>query len=173
MSTPTAKVIRGGEEQTINSNDVVVGDLIVMDAGDLVPADLRIVQSNSLTVQEASLTGESVPVEKHADVVCADDAVLGDRKNMAYSSGMVSYGRGQGVVVAVGMDTEVGKIATMLTETKSDPTPLQQQLNQLGRILGVGAIIACGIILLVGVLNNHDFLQMFLTACFSSSCSCS
>ncbi|MDE8086197.1 HAD-IC family P-type ATPase, partial [Erysipelothrix rhusiopathiae] len=85
-------------------------------------------------------------------------------KNMAYSSGMVSYGRGQGVVVAVGMDTEVGKIATMLTETKSDPTPLQQQLNQLGKILGVGAIIACGIILLVGVLNNHDFLQMFLTA---------
>ncbi|AZK43861.1 calcium-translocating P-type ATPase, PMCA-type [Erysipelothrix piscisicarius] len=164
MSTPTAKVIRGGEEQTINSNDVVVGDLVVMDAGDLVPADLRIVQSNSLTVQEASLTGESVPVEKHADVVCAEYAVLGDRKNMAYSSGMVSYGRGQGVVVAVGMDTEVGKIATMLTETKSDPTPLQQQLNQLGRILGVGAIIACGIILLVGVLNNHDFLQMFLTA---------
>ncbi|WP_323616885.1 calcium-translocating P-type ATPase, PMCA-type [Erysipelothrix rhusiopathiae] len=163
MSTPTAKVIRGGEEQTINSKDVVVGDLVVMDAGDLVPADLRIVQSNSLTVQEASLTGESVPVEKHADVVCADDAVLGDRKNMAYSSGMVSYGRGQGVVVAVGMDTEVGKIATMLTETKSDPTPLQQQLNQLGKILGIGAIVACGIILLVGVLNNHDFLQMFLT----------
>ncbi|MDE8086202.1 HAD-IC family P-type ATPase, partial [Erysipelothrix rhusiopathiae] len=114
MSTPTAKVIRGGEEQTINSNDVVVGDLIVMDAGDLVPADLRIVQSNSLTVQEASLTGESVPVEKHADVVCAEDAVLRDRNNMASSSGMVSYGRGQGVDVDVCMGIAVAKIASML-----------------------------------------------------------
>lgn len=164
MSTPTAKVIRDGKEQAVNSHDIVVGDLIILDAGDLVAADIRITKSNSLTVQEASLTGESVPVEKHADYVCAEDAVLGDRKNMAYSSGMVSYGRGQGIVTAVGMDTEVGKIAQLLNETKNEPTPLQMQLNQLGKVLGIGAIIACGIILLVGVLNNHDPLEMFLTA---------
>ncbi|MEG0328137.1 MAG: cation-translocating P-type ATPase [Erysipelothrix sp.] len=164
MSTPTAKVIRDGKEQAVNSHDIVVGDLIILDAGDLVAADIRITKSNSLTVQEASLTGESVPVEKHAETVCAEDAVLGDRKNMAYSSGMVSYGRGQGIVTAVGMDTEVGKIAQLLNETKNEPTPLQMQLNQLGKVLGIGAVIACGIILLVGVLNNHDPLEMFLTA---------
>ena len=93
-----------------------------------------------------------------------EDAVLGDRKNMAYSSGMVSYGRGKGVVVGVGMETEVGKIATLLTETISDPTPLQKQLNNLGKYLGIGAIIACAIIFGVGVINNQPFLKMFLTA---------
>lgn len=164
MSTPSAKVIRDGSETSINSHDVVVGDLLVLEAGDLVAADVRIVESSSLKVQESSLTGESVPVDKLADIVLPEDAVLGDRKNMAYSSGMVSYGRGKGVVTAVGMDTEVGKIATMLTETVSDPTPLQNQLNKLGKVLGIGALIACGIILAVGVMNQQDFLEMFLTA---------
>ncbi|QIK69528.1 calcium-translocating P-type ATPase, PMCA-type [Erysipelothrix sp. HDW6C] len=164
MSTPNAKVIRDGVEKTINSHDLVVGDILVLDAGDLVAADVRIVESNSLQVQEASLTGESVPVEKQADIVLGDDAVLGDRRNMAYSSGTVTYGRGRGMVTAVGMDTEVGKIATLLNDTKNDPTPLQNQLNQLGKILGVGAIIACAVILIVGVMNKHDLLEMFLTA---------
>ena len=164
MSSPSAKVIRDGVETSINSKDVVVGDVIVLEAGDLVAADVRIVESSSLKVQESSLTGESVPVDKHADIVLPDDAVLGDRKNMAYSSGTVSYGRGKGLVVAVGMDTEVGKIASMLTETHSDPTPLQTQLNSLGKILGVAAIVACAVILAVGVYHKQDFLNMFLTA---------
>lgn len=164
MSTPHAKVIRGGHEQTISSPELVVGDILVLDAGDLVAADVRVIESNSLQVQEASLTGESVPVEKEEDIVLPEDAVLGDRKNMAYSSGTVTYGRGRGVVSAVGMNTEVGKIATLLNETKNDPTPLQVQLNQLGKVLGIGAVIACSVILVVGVLNNHDLLEMFLTA---------
>ncbi|HEY4537778.1 MAG TPA: cation-translocating P-type ATPase [Erysipelothrix sp.] len=164
MSSPSAKVIRDGVETSINSKEVVVGDIIVLEAGDLVSADVRIVESSSLKIQESSLTGESVPVDKHADTVLPEDAVLGDRKNMAYSSGTVSYGRGKGLVVAVGMDTEVGKIASMLTETQSDPTPLQTQLNSLGKILGVAAIVACAVILAVGVYNQQDFLNMFLTA---------
>ena len=164
MSTPTAKVIRGGSERSVNSGDVVYGDLLVLEAGDLVAADVRIVESSSLKIQEASLTGESVPVDKVADETLATDAVLGDRVNMAYSSGTVSYGRGKGVVTAVGMDTEVGKIATLLTETISDPTPLQKQLNNLGKYLGIGAIVACAIIFGVGVFNNQPFLDMFLTA---------
>ncbi len=164
MSTPSAKVIRNGQEQSISSKDIVVGDLMVLDAGDLVAADIRITDSKSLKIQEASLTGESVPVDKFADIVCNPDAELGDRKNMAYSSGMVSYGRGQGVVTAVGMQTEVGKIATMLQETKQDPTPLQKQLNDLGKILGVGAILACTLMFVVGFINGVDPLDMFLTA---------
>ena len=164
MSTPHAKVIRNGQEQSISSEDVVVGDLLVLDAGDLVAADVRIVDSKSLKVQESSLTGESVPVDKLADYVAEDDAVLGDRTNMAYSSGMVSYGRGRGLVVATGMDTEVGKIATLIQGTKNEVTPLQKQLNQLGKYLGIGAIAACGLMFAVGTLNGVDPLEMFLTA---------
>ena len=164
MTTPTAKVIRAGSERSISSQDIVYGDLLVLEAGDLVAADVRIVESSSLKIQESSLTGESVPVNKVADKTLPADAVLGDRSNMAYSSGMVSYGRGKGLVTAVGMDTEVGKIATLLTETVQDPTPLQTQLNKLGKYLGIGAVIASGIIFAVGVYNNQPFLDMFLTA---------
>lgn len=164
MTTPNAKVIRNGQEVSVSSIDIVVGDLLVLDAGDLVAADVRVTDSKSLKIQEASLTGESVPVDKFADVVVAEDASLGDRKNMAYSSGMVSYGRGQGVVTAVGMGTEVGKIATMLQETKQDPTPLQKQLNDLGKILGVGALVACALMFVVGTINGVAPLDMFLTA---------
>ncbi len=164
MSTPYAKVIRNGQEISISSKELVVGDLLVLDAGDLVAADVRITDSKSLKIQEASLTGESVPVDKFADIVCKEDAELGDRKNMAYSSGMVTYGRGQGVVGAVGMQTEVGKIASMLQTTKQDPTPLQKQLNDLGKILGVGAIAACTLMFVVGFINGVAPLEMFMTA---------
>ena len=163
MSSPSAKVIRDGVETSINAKDVVVGDILVLEAGDLVAADIRVINSNSLQVQESSLTGESVPVHKEADIVLDEDAVLGDRKNMAYSSGTVTYGRGRGLVVSTGMDTEVGKIATMLQETQTDLTPLQKQLNHLGKVLGIGALIACGIILAIGV-YHQNFMDMFLTA---------
>lgn len=164
MSSPSAKVIRDGVETSINAKDVVVGDILVLEAGDLVAADIRVINSNSLQVQESSLTGESVPVHKEADIVLDEDAVLGDRKNMAYSSGTVTYGRGRGLVVSTGMDTEVGKIATMLQETQTDLTPLQKQLNHLGKVLGIGALVACGIILAIGVYHQENFMDMFLTA---------
>ncbi len=164
MSSPSAKVIRSGVETSINSKDVVVGDLLILEAGDLVAADVRLVTVNSLQVQESSLTGESLPVHKEANLVLDEDAVLGDRRNMAYSSGTVTYGRGKGLVVATGMDTEVGKIASMLQETETDLTPLQQQLNDLGKVLGMGALIACGIILAIGLYHQEDFMNMFLTA---------
>lgn len=164
MTTPHAKVIRNGQEVSVSSEDLVVGDLLVLDAGDLVAADVRVTDSKSLKIQEASLTGESVPVDKFSDVVVAADASLGDRKNMAYSSGMVSYGRGQGIVTAVGMQTEVGRIATMLQETKQDATPLQKQLNDLGKILGIGALAACALMFVVGTINGVAPLDMFLTA---------
>lgn len=171
MSSPSAKVIRESEMKIIPSKEIVVGDLLVLEAGDLVSADVRLLQTSSLQVQEASLTGESLPVEKHADAVCSEDAVLGDRVNMAYSSGMVTYGRGLGLVVSVGMETEVGKIATLLESAGETQTPLQKQLNQLGKVLGVAALIACGLIFAIGLLYRvgdgitlDEIAQMFLIA---------
>lgn len=164
MSSPSAKVIRGGQEKLIHSDEVVVGDIVVMEAGDLVPADIRLLSSNSLQVQEASLTGESVPVEKQADAVVASDAVLGDRINMVYASGTVTYGRGKGIVSEVGMQTEVGKIASMLKNAGNEQTPLQQQLNKLGKQLGALSLIACAIVFVAGLIYNNDPVNMFLTA---------
>lgn len=164
MSSPNAKVIRDGVEKVIPSKEIVVGDIVVLEAGDLVPADIRLIKSNSLKIQEASLTGESIPVEKFAQSVSDELAALGDRKNMAYSSGMVTYGRGKGVVVAVGMSTEVGKIATMLQEAVNNETPLQKQLDQLGKILGYAALGACLFIFALGIFEGVPIFQMFLTA---------
>ena len=118
MNKPFCKVLRDGEVVKVKSEELVVGDMVVLEAGDIVPADLRLIEAMSLKVEEAALTGESVPSEKDSEVICDPDAALGDRKNMVYSSGVVSYGRGKGVVVATGMKTEVGKIAKMLSEHK-------------------------------------------------------
>lgn len=164
MSSPNSKVIRDGKEISIPSGEIVVGDLLVLEAGDLVSADVRLTSSSSLKIQEASLTGESVPVDKFADYVGTEEDVLGDRKNMAYSSGMVTYGRGQGVVVAVGMGTEVGKIATMLQSSGQEATPLQQKLDELGKLLGYVALGACGVIFVIGLIQGGDLLDMFLMA---------
>lgn len=164
MSSPNAKVIRDGEEKSIPSPEVVVGDIVVLEAGDLVPADIRLITTNSLKLQEASLTGESVPVDKFADTISEEDSALGDRKNMAYSSGMVAYGRGTGMVVAVGMETEVGKIAKMLQSAGNESTPLQKQLDHLGKVLGYAALFACALIFAIGIFRQHEILEMFLTA---------
>lgn len=164
LSAPTTKVIRDGQEMEIPSNEIARGDLVVLEAGDLVNADLRLVESSSLRIQEASLTGESVPVEKYASEVVDTEAALGDRVNMAYSSGQVAYGRGLGVAVATGMDTEVGKIATILSSTQQEATPLQKQINKLGSGLGVIAVIAVIIIFGIGVFNGKDAFEMFMTA---------
>ncbi|AMC93541.1 ATPase [Erysipelothrix larvae] len=165
MSSPFTKVIRNGKEVSIASRDVVVGDICVLEAGDLVSADIRLIQTNSLQVQEASLTGESIPVDKDATYVGDDKDALGDRKNMAYSSGMVTYGRGLGVVVGVGMGTEVGKIAKMLQSSGDEQTPLQRKLDQLGKQLGLLALAACVLIFVITLLKEKtDILDAFMTA---------
>ena len=137
MNKPYVKVIRDGEIMKIKSEELVVGDIVVLEAGDVVPADLRLIDSASLKIEEAALTGESLPTEKDHTKVLKEETPLGDRKNMAYSSSVVAYGRGTGLVVATGMNTEVGKIASMLEESKQTQTPLQGQLYRFITIMGI------------------------------------
>lgn len=162
---PYAKVLRGGERKTVLSEELTVGDVVVLEAGDMVPADLRLLSSASLKIEEAALTGESVPSEKDADRIIPPDAPLGDRLNMAYSGGTVSYGRGSGVVIATGMQTEMGKIARMLGEVKEAPSPLDRQLGRTAKILSVGVLAVALVIFLVSVLAyGADILNAFMTA---------
>ena len=139
---PYAKVLRGGERMSVLAEDIVAGDIVILEAGDIVPADLRLITSSSLKIEEAALTGESVPVEKNADAVLGEKAPLGDRINTAYSGGTVTYGRGSGVVTATGMNTEIGKIAKMLNEVKEAPSPLNKQLGKTAKILSIGVLTA-------------------------------
>jgi len=164
MSAPSAKVIRGGKELIIPAQEVVPFDLLLLEAGDLVAADVRLLKTSSAQIQEASLTGESVPVDKSSEHVAEENAALGDRKNMAYASSMVTYGRATGLVVATGMNTEVGKIATLLTTAENEQTPLQLKLDHLGKVLGYAALGAVVLIFGVGLLYGRDPLDMFLTS---------
>ncbi|HZJ99988.1 MAG TPA: calcium-translocating P-type ATPase, SERCA-type [Tissierellaceae bacterium] len=164
MSSPNAKVRRGDKVLEIPSADLVPGDMVLLDAGDIVPADLRIMESSNLKIEEASLTGESLPVEKNSKSRFDEDVPLGDRVNMAYMSTAVTYGRGQGLVVGTGHDTEIGKIATMIQTFEDDLTPLQKQLNQLGKFLGIGTIIICIAVFGIGMLQGREVLEMFMVA---------
>lgn len=164
MSSPTAKAIRNGHLEVVPASDLVPGDIVSLEAGDIIPADLRLIQSSNLKIEEASLTGESVPVEKHSDIVLDEEVGLGDRTNMAYMSTAVSYGRGKGVVVATGHNTEIGKIATMIQSFENEATPLQRQLNQLGKILGITIIFICIAVFGIGLLQGRDMLEMFMIA---------
>src|SRR5699024_9096190 len=136
MASPDAKVIREGEVAVIPASTLVPGDIVLLDAGDIIPADLRLIESSNLKIEEASLTGESIPVDKDTNEVLAKEASLGDRHNMAYMSTVVTYGRGKGVVVGTGHNSEIGKIATMIQNFDDKATPLQRKLNQLGKVLG-------------------------------------
>ena len=151
MSSPKTKVIRDGKIHMVDSEEIVVGDIIAIDAGDSISADIRLIESSSLKAEEASLTGESVAVEKDATLVLKEDCGLGDRKNMLYMGTAVTYGRARGVVVATATDTELGKIATKLTNIEDDQTPLQRSLNKLGKVLAVVCIAVCVIVLLVDI----------------------
>ena len=151
MSSPQTKVIRDGKLHMVDSENVVVGDVIAIDAGDSISADMRLIESSSLKAEEASLTGEAVAVEKDASAVLPEDCTLGDRKNMLYMGTAVTYGRAKGVVVATARDTELGKIATKLTTMEDEETPLQRSLNKLGKILAVVCILVCIIVLLVDI----------------------
>lgn len=164
MAAPTAKVIRNGNISEVPANTLVPGDIVILETGDIIPADLRLIESSNLKVEEASLTGESVPVEKDAEAVFAEDVSLGDRANMAYMSTIVAYGRGKGVVVGTGHDTEIGKIATMIQTYEDESTPLQKKLNQLGKMLGTITLLVCAAVFGLGVFQKRDLLEMFLTA---------
>jgi len=164
MAAPEAHVIRDGHLISIPAREVVPGDLVVLETGNYVPADVRLVESANLRIEEASLTGESVPAKKDAHAILPADAPLGDRQNMAFMSTLVTYGRGRGIVVATGMQTQIGRIAAMIQEVEEEATPLQQKLDQLGRWLGIAALVICGVIFLVGVLRGISVLEMFMTA---------
>ena len=162
---PYVKVIRGGERVTIPSEELTIGDIVVLEAGDVVPADMRLVSSASLKIEEAALTGESVPVEKHAENIIKQNAPLGDRSNMAYLGGTVTYGRGLGAVTAVGMGTEMGKIADMLSSAKEEPSPLNKQLSKTAKILSIGVIAVALVIFIVAICRNpQSFTEAFMTA---------
>lgn len=164
MSSPNAKVIRDGHEKQIPSNMIVPGDLIRLETGDIVPADLRLVSSTNLKIDESSLTGESVPVEKDYSVHYDDVMEIGDRENLAYSSTIVSYGRGMGVVVETGHGTEIGKIATRIQSVEEEQTPLQRKLNVLSKQLGMIVLVVCMMVLVLGVIYKHEIYEMFMMA---------
>ena len=168
---PFVKALRDGEQTVIPSEELVVGDIVILEAGDVVPADVRLIQSASLKIEEAALTGESVPVEKDAEAVVDGKAPLGDRHNMAFSGSTVTYGRGRGVVVATGMATEMGKIAQMLTEVKEDPSPLNKQLAKTAKILSILVLAIAVVIFIVNIcahistgLDGDVFMDAFMTA---------
>ena len=165
LSAPHCKAIRNGEIVNIDSKELVPGDVVVLETGDNIPADLRIIEAINLKIQEAALTGESVPVEKHADVLKDEKVGLGDRVNCAFSSSLVTYGRGKGIVVSTGMDTEVGKIAKMLDDVDDSETPLKRRLEALGKTLGIAALVICALIFAVGFfVYKRDWIEMFMTA---------
>jgi Ca2+-transporting ATPase len=161
MAAPNAQVIRGGHQVTIPSRELVPGDLVLIDAGNYVPADLRLIESVNLKVDEASLTGESVPVDKNANVVLDKDIPLGDRKNSAFMSTLVSYGRGRGLVTCTGMQTQIGEIAEMLQSYEDEETPLQQKLNQLAKWLGIACLAICGLIFVYGIIRDTHLGTIF------------
>lgn len=162
MSAPQVKVIRDGTTKIVDSIELVVGDIIVLDAGDIVPADARLIESASLKVDESSLTGESVAVEKDAEAIIDEEASIGDRLNMVYSSCAVVYGNAKAVVVATAMDTEIGKIADLLSQEEDGETPLQQQLAVLGKYLGFAALLICLIIFGIGYFTGLPVIEIFM-----------
>jgi Ca2+-transporting ATPase len=183
LAAPEAHVIRDGHLITVPAQELVLGDVVTLEAGNYVPADMRLVESANLKIDEASLTGESVPVQKRANAVLSRDIPLGDRRTMAHMSTLVTYGRGQGVVVATGMDTEIGLIAEMIQTYEEEPTPLQVKLDQLGKWLGAGCLAICAVILVIGLLRDtrtaviltdglstymqayrHKIVELFMTA---------
>ncbi len=164
LSAPHTRVIRDGVEQIIDAADLVPGDIIKLEAGDSIPADARLIRSVSLKSEESALTGESVPSEKDAGAAVAEDAPLGDRSTMVFSGCSVTYGTALAVVTGTGMNTEMGKIANLLESADEGKTPLQEKLAKLGKYLGIVALVACGIIFVVGLANGTEPLDIFMTA---------
>ncbi len=164
LAAPEADVVRDGSRQTVPADQLVPGDVVILEAGNYVPADVRLLEAINLRVEEAALTGESVPVAKDASANLEKDIPLGDRKNTAFMGTLINYGRGRGVVVNTGMHTQIGMIAEMLQAVKQEPTPLQRRLDQLGKTLGWAALAVCGLVFVVGWLRGFNPLHMFLIA---------
>lgn len=164
MSSPKAKVVRDGQQMEVDSTELVPGDYIILETGDIVPADLRLVDSKNLKIDESSLTGESVPVDKDGEKIYDGKMEIGDRENIAYGSTIVSYGRGSGIVIETGANSEIGRIATSISMVDREETPLQKKLAGLSKTLGILVIVVCVVVLGVGLVYKHDFLEMFMTA---------
>ena len=168
MSASTCKVIRDNTIQTIVTEELVVGDIILVEAGDSVPADARIIECSNLKVEEAALTGESVPVDKNSEYIEAEGIPLGDMKNSLFSSTYVTNGKAKAIVTSVGMQTEIGKIASMLSEQKEELTPLQNKLNKVGKIIGILALSVCVVVFLLEMIalkwDWSQFSEAFITA---------
>ena len=164
LSAPHARVLRDGKEQVIDASELVPGDIIHLEAGDFVPADARLLESVSLKSEESALTGESVPSEKDARAQVAEDAPLGDRSNMVFSGCSITYGTATALVTGTGMDTEMGKIAGLLSGEGDSQTPLQKKLAQLSKYLGILALAACAVIFVVGLIDGMDVLEIFMTS---------
>ena len=158
MSHPTATVIRDGKKTVCDSADIVPGDILFVESGDIIPADARLISCVSLKCNEASLTGESEECEKKADLILNPDISIGDRKNMLFQSCVVTAGRGTAIVTATGMNTQTGKVAGMLTTEASPKTPLQQKLSHTGKILGIAAAAICAFIFVLGILSYFKIL---------------
>jgi len=161
MSSPKVKVIRDGVERIIDTNELVPGDAILLEVGDKIPADCRVIKSYSLAVDESILTGESVPVSKTSEIL-PENLSLGERKNLVFSGTVVTFGRGTCLVYATGMNTEFGKIAKMIQSVKKEMTPLQKNLGGVGKVLGISALIICSLVAALGILRGHDPLEMFI-----------
>ena len=164
MAAPESQVLRDGIRLSIPARELVPGDIVYVEAGNYVPADIRLLESVNLRVEEATLTGESVPVQKSAALVLSENAALGDRKNMLFAATLVSYGRGHGVVVATGMETQIGMIADMLQSVDDGKTPLQNKLDKLGKTLAIAALLVCGLVFLLGLARSGVFTQGFTEA---------
>lgn len=166
MTTPHATVVRDGVRQEIPAAHIVAGDVVCLEAGGLVPADMRLIESANLKVEESALTGESLPIEKDAEFLIhtAGEIPLGDRRNMAYMSTIVTYGRAKGVVTATGMDTEIGRIATMITAEKEEMTPLQKRLGELGKVLSILSLGLCMALFGMALWQHRNPMEMLLTA---------
>lgn len=164
MASPDAQVLRDGHRVLLPASELVPGDVVFLDAGNFIPADVRLIEAVNLRVEEAALTGESVPVQKNASLLLDEQASLGDRKNTAFMGTVVSYGRGRGIVVSTGMRTQLGMIADMLQNVEDEETPLQRRLDQLGRVLGWGALAVCALVFVVSILRSGIFTMGLSTA---------
>src|SRR5690606_20477680 len=156
LAVPVVRVVRGGERREISAHELVPGDLILLEAGSAVPADVRLVESANLRIQEAVLTGESEAVEKETSALAGDALPLGDRINMGYMGTAVTYGRGAALVVETGMNTELGKIAALIQDVGESTTPLQRRLDGVGKLLALVGVIVAGLVMLIGVALNED-----------------
>lgn len=164
MAAPMARVLRSGKTAKIRAEELCVGDIVHIETGDNIPADLRLIETATLKAEESALTGESLPVEKYADAICKQNALAGDRINMAFMGSSITYGRALGVVAHIGMDTEMGKIAKSLNEEEKDKSPLQKKLEEISKIISIAVLIIAAVMFGAGVLLGNEIFEMFLTS---------